>query len=187
MSGSWVRRDIAFVQQNLTYGFPVCCYWPRTQKVEKKERKLVQKWQHNPSAAPNASSWVIALSATSSLLIHAHCTPLLYVKVKKLTLFPVLRSLLVDISHQVEVGGETNDPQITDLVTVIGNRKHQGNLKVPEMKCFVLPFYIQHMNKPFLPPKYIAATLFTAFLELMSNWNSQALWSIYKIRKWQTM
>lgn len=53
-----------------------------------KKRKLEQKWQRNPSATPNPSSWVIALSATSSLLIHAHCTPFLYVKVKKVDTFP---------------------------------------------------------------------------------------------------
>lgn len=35
--------------------------------------------------------------------------------------------------------------------------RQRGNLKVPEMKSFVLPFLIQEMNKPFLPLKHITA------------------------------
>lgn len=53
------------------------------------------------------------------------------------------------------------------LLRLLATGRQQGNLEIPEMKCFVLSFHIQHMKKLFLPLKHITATLYTAFLELM--------------------
>lgn len=44
------------------------------------------------------------------------------------------------------------------LLRLLATGRHQGNLKVPEMKHLVLPVHIQHMNKL----KHIAATLFNS-------------------------
>lgn len=77
------------------------------------EKKAESKWpRRNPSAALNPSFWLIALSATSSLLIHTHCTASLICQSEKVapwhTLL-VLPRFLVNISHQV--GGDKWPPE----------------------------------------------------------------------------
>lgn len=88
-----------FGRQNSTYGFPVCCYWPYTRKKDEEEKKkeAESKWpRRNPSAALHPSSWLIALSAASSLLIHTHCAAWLICQSEKVALwhFPGSSQLL---------------------------------------------------------------------------------------------
>lgn len=56
--------------------------------LEKEKKKVEHKWQHDPLAALNPSSWVIALSAASGLLIHAHCMASLICQSEKVDTFP---------------------------------------------------------------------------------------------------
>lgn len=173
MSGPWVRRDIAFVQQNLTYGFQVCCYWLRTQKVKKKKawaEMAAQPFSYAQSFILSDSS----LRHIKSVNPRSLCTFLIRQSEKSWhfsRFFAASRSIFL-IRWRWEGRQMTSKSLTLSRLLAIG--RQQGNLKVPEMKYFVLSFHIQHMNKPFLLLKYITATKLTAFLELMFNWNNRA-------------